>query len=538
MTKTPEDLPDDPAALKAIILAQGQENARLTVQVAAWESLVEALKTRIARLEKQKFGRSSEKIHREIDQLQLALEDLEVAMAAAGRLPKDEASSPPTSGQKTEQRRRGAPRIAASAERERVVFDPGERCPKCGGELRLIGEDVAEIVEYVKAKLKVLELARLKKSCRDCGTVVQPAAPTRPIDRGIAGAGLLAHILVSKFDDHLPLYRQAEIFARLGIDIPRSTLIDWCGAAVETVRPIAERIKRGVMTADRLHGDDTPIQVLDPSRRKRDPDLRAVKEGRIWVYVRDDRPWAGTSPPAAGYWFSPDHKEEHPHAQLKDFHGILQADAYGGFQKLYEPGLDGTPRIREAACWAHLRRDFHDVWTSTGSPLAKEALDRIGRLYDIEREITGTSAENRSAVRQARSRPEAEAFRVWCDLHLPQLPGKQDLAKAIRYALRRWSSFVLFLDDGRVAIDNNPAERALRPVSVGRKNYLFAGSDGGGENLADIMTIIETAKLNGVEPEAYLADLLGRIKDHMVNRLDELLPWNWSPLRQAEPKAA
>ncbi|MBV5265035.1 IS66 family transposase [Pinisolibacter aquiterrae] len=538
MTKTPEDLPDDPAALKAIILAQREENARLTVQVGTWEALVDALKTRIAWLEKQKFGRSSEKIHHEIDQLQLALEDLEVAMAAAGRLPKDDEPAAPPSGQTTEQRRRGAPRISPNAERERVVFDPGERCPKCGGELRLIGEDVAEIVEYVKAKLRVLELARQKKSCRVCGTIVQPAAPTRPIDRGIAGAGLLAHILVSKFDDHLPLYRQAEIFARLGIDIPRSTMIDWCGAAIETVRPVADLIKTDIMTGDRLHGDDTPIQVLDPGRRKIDPGLRAVKEGRIWVYVRDDRPWAGESPPAAAYWFSPDRKGEHPQGYLRDFRGILQADAYGGFQKLYEPGPDGAPRIREAACWAHLRRDFHDVWKATGSPLAKAALDLIGRLYDVEREITGTTAENRRDIRQSRSMPVVEDFRAWCDAHLAQIPGKGDLAKAIRYALRRWHAFTLFLDDGHVAIDNNPAERAIRPISIGRKNYLFAGSDAGGENLADIMTIIETAKLNGVEPEAYLTDLLGRIKDHKINRLDVLLPWNWSPLTQAETKAA
>ncbi|MBS1168240.1 MAG: transposase [Proteobacteria bacterium] len=537
MMETQDDLPDDVAALKAIVLAQREVNARLTAQVAVWESLVDTLKTRIERLRKQKFGRSSEKIEREIDQLQLALEDLEVSVAVSKERTETKASSA-TSREKIEQRHRGAPRISPQAPRERIVYDPGERCPKCGGELRLIGEDVAEIVEYVKAQLKVLELTRPKKSCRVCGTVVQVPAPTRAIDRSVAGPGLIAHILVSKFDDHLPLYRQGEIFARLGGDIPRSTLIDWCGGGIETVRPLAELIKTYVMQADRLHGDDTPIQVLDHGRRKLDPALRGAKEGRIWVYVRDDRPFAGTSPTAAAYWFSPDHQGEHPQRHLKDFRGILQADAFGGFRKLYEPDAQGNVRIREAACWAHWRRDFHDVWKATDSPLAKEALDQIGQLYDIEREISGTPAENRRAVRQQKSRPIAEDFRAWCDGTLPQVSGKLDLAKAIRYGLRRWPALTLFLEDGRVAIDNNPAERAIRSISIGRKNYLFAGSDAGGENLADIMTIIETAKLNGIEPEAYLADVLARINDHKINRLDELLPWNWKTLTTERLNAA
>jgi transposase len=536
-----EALPDDPATLKAIILTQRAEAERMAASVRAYEALIQALKIRIAKLKRQTFGPSSEKIEREIDQLRLALEDLEVAMvtAEAKPAPTEAPATAEVPAERAEPRRRGKPRIAATTPRERVVLDPGERCPDCGGALRLLDEDVAEILELVAAQLKVIETARLKKSCRQCERIVQPAAPTRPIARGMAGPGLLAHILVAKYDDHLPLYRQGEIFARHGADIPRSTLIDWCGQAIAVLRPLIERIRANVMGSDRLHADDTPIPVLDPSVRQTRGKAKAVKEGRIWVYVRDDRPWSGSDPPAAVYAFSPDRKGEHPQRHLADFTGILQADAYGGFAKLYEArAMDAKPRVREAACWAHLRRDFYDVWKATGSPIARDALERIGRVYDIEREIVGQPAERRREVRRNRSRPLVHAFRTWCEAQLGRLPAKGELAKALRYALKRWDAFTLFLEDGRVAIDNNPAERAIRPVAIGRKNWLFAGSDAGGETLADAMTIIETAKLSGLNPEAYLADVLARINDHIVTRLDELLPWNWTPASQQAAQAA
>ncbi len=290
------------------------------------------------------------------------------------------------------------------------------------------------------------------------------------------------------------------------------------------------------MKTDRLHADDTPIKVLDP--RRKNGSARGVKEGRIWVYVRDDRPWAGGDPPGAAYWFSPDRKGEHPRNHLANFEGILQADAYAGFKELYKPDASGKARVREAACWAHLRRDFHDVWKATGSPIAKDALDRIGALYDIEREINGRPAEERLAVRRKESLPRVEAFRTWCEGQLARLSSKGELAKAMRYALNRWTSFTLFLEDGRVAIDNNAAERAIRPIAIGRKNDLFAGSDAGGEIVADAMTLIETAKLAGLNPQDYLADVLARINDHLVTRLDELLPWNWKPLAAVQEKAA
>ncbi len=320
-----DQLPDDVAALKAMILSQRTEAVQLAASVKAYEALVQALKIRIARLRKQKFGRSSEKIEREIEQLELALEALEVKVAADDTNPQEDRADADTAPSgRSAPRRRGKPRISEDAPRERTTLDPGEICPDCGGKLRLLGEDVSEILEFVAAKLKVVETARLKKSCRACEKITQPAAPTRPIPRGMAGPGLLAHILVAKFDDHLPLYRQGEIFARLGADIPRSTLIDWCGQGTRVLRPLAELIKASVFSADRLHADDTPIRVLDPKVKTAGKD-RCVKEGRIWTYVRDDRPWCGDDPPAVAYFFAPDKRGEHPQSHLKDFCGILQA---------------------------------------------------------------------------------------------------------------------------------------------------------------------------------------------------------------------
>jgi hypothetical protein len=291
------------------------------------------------------------------------------------------------------------------------------------------------------------------------------------------------------------------------------------------------------MASDLLHADDTPIRVLD--RSKRDKGVgKGVKKGRIWAYVRDQRPWAGTAPPGAVYYFAPDWKKEHVLAHLGDASGILQADGYKGYAKLYEPDIEGNRQFQEAACWAHLRRDFHDVWTATKSGIAREALDRIGALYDIERGIRGKAAEQRLAVRQDKSKPKVDDFHAWAEKQLTRIPGKGDLAKAFRYGLSRWKSFTMFLTDGRVAIDNNAAERALRPIGVGRRNWLFAGSDSGAETLARAMTIIETAKMNGIDPQAYLADVLNRIHDHKINRLDELLPWNWAELNACNAEAA
>lgn len=541
MSEHTASLPNDPAALKAMIASLQAENGKILATLRAHDLLVQALRMRIAKLKKQKFGSSSEKIEREIEQLELALEDLKVALAEADDTSPDEDEAPDaedqtdTSPAEPKQRRR--PKVSPGTPRERRELDPGHDCPDCGGQLRIVGEDVSELLDMIAAQLKVIEIVRIKKSCRRCEKIVQEPAPSRPIPRSMAGPSLLAFILVSKFDDHLPLYRLHEIFARMGADIPDTTMVDWCGRAMQTLAPLIQRIEAAVMTSDLLHADDTPIRVLDRSRR--DKGLgKGVKKGRIWAYVRDQRPWAGAAPPGAVYQFAPDWKEEHVLSHLQKASGILQADGYKGYTKLYTPDLDGKRQFQEAACWAHLRRDFHDVWTSTQSEIAREALDRIGALYDIERKINGQPAAVRKAVRQDKSKAKVEAFRVWADKQLTRIPGKGDLAKAFRYGLSRWESFTLFLEDGRVAIDNNAAERALRPIGVGRRNWLFAGSDAGGETLARAMTIIETAKMNGLDPQAYLADILDRINDHMNPRLDELLPWNWAPKAAPQEQAA
>lgn len=537
MLSAAQDLPEDPALLKAMIADLQAQNAKLAATVRAHDLMVQALRLRIAKLKKQAFGKSSEKIEREIEQLELTLEDILVATAqsvAATRDADDDETPVPAASTRGTSRR---PRVAPDTPRERKELDPGSTCPDCGGELRLVGEDVSEIIEMITAKLKVIEVARPKKSCRCCEKMVQVPAPSRPIPGSMAGSGLLAHVLVSKFDDHLPLYRQNEMFARMGVDIPRSTLADWCGRAMRTLQPLIERIETAVLASDIIHADDTPIRVLDHARRAKGLG-KGVKQGRIWAYVCDQRPWGGPAPPGVVFRFAPNWKAEHVQDHLREAGGILQADAYKGYAKLYEPGADGEPRFREAACFAHLRRDFHDIWKANKSPIAREALDRIGQLYDIEREIAGKPADVRHAVRQEHSKPKLEAFRAWAEQQLTRIPTKGDLASAFRYGLGRWHAFCLFVDDGRVAIDNNAAERAVRPIGLGRRNWLFAGADAGAETLARAMTIIESAKMNGLDPQAYIADVLDRIHDHKINRLDELLPWHWAPLSAPQALAA
>jgi transposase len=533
-----DNLPNTTAALHALIAEQSAYMAQLEAKVRARDVLVEVLKIKIARLKRQRFGKSSETLAHEIEQLQLALEELEIDDAAvvdADHGDDDLSTDTPSTPETTPRRgRRKKLDLPEDAPREEIVLDPGEVCSQCGGRLRLVGHDVSEILDFIAAKLKITRTTRLTKSCRDCESIVQPPAPSRPIPKALAGPGLLAHILVAKFDDHLPLYRQGEIFARHGITVPRSTLIDWCGGAIRTLRPLAELLKSEVMASGRLHADDTPIPMLDPRNGK-----KATTQARIWTYVRDDRLFGGTDPPAVAYFFSADRKGDHPRHHLAGFEGILQADAYAGFRQLYEPDpITGERRIREAACWAHWRRDFHDVWKATSSPIAHEALQRIGKLYDIEREINGLSLDERLATRQAKSKPLVTAFKAWLEQQLPKLSGKSDLARAMRYGLSRWPAFTLFLDDATVAIDNNAAERAIRPLTIGRRNWLFAGSHAGGENLADILTLIESAKFSGLNPETYLADVLARINEHKINQLAQLLPWNWQPVTEIEDQAA
>ena len=505
MIADPAQLPDDVDALKRMIVSMAQDAVHA-------RTLIEKLRFELARFKRHQFGASSEKLDGRIGQLELAIEALETDEAeTAARKPeatsRDKGSKPA---------RRPLP---DHLPREEVIHPGPCACPACGGQLRRIGSDVTETLDYVPGRFKVVQHVRGSFSCRACDTVLQAPAPFHAIARGRAGPGLLAHIMVAKFDDHLPLYRQAEIFARDGVTLETSSLSGWVGATATALMPLVELLRRDVIGGSAvLHGDDTPVPILAPGTGK-------TRTGRLWTYVRDERPHGGVRPPAAVFFASPDRKGAHPLAHLAKFSGVLQADGYAGFNGLYEKG-----RIVEAACWAHVRRKFFDVHASTKSAVAHQALERIGALYDIERDIRGKPPDERQRQRHARSYPLAKALRVWAEATAPKLSGRSDLAGAFRYMLTRWAALTRVFDDGRVALDNNPAERALRGVAIGRKNYLFAGSDRGADRAAALYSLIESAKLNGLDPEAYLRDVLGRIADHPISKLTDLLPWCWKPI--------
>lgn len=499
-------LPNDVALLKRMVVTAGIE--------------IDKLKAQIARLRRMQFGRSSEKLDATIAQLELLLDDIE---ETRGESEEQSPESAPDAVEHAKPVRRPLP---DHLPREEIVHGPAIedcRCPRCGGAMRRLGEDVSEVLEYVPARFKVIRHIRPKFSCRCCETITQAPMPSLPIERGRPGPGLLAHVLVSKYADHLPLYRQAGIYAREGVDLDRSTLAGWVGKAAWLLRPLVDALAREVMSADRLFADDTPVPVLAPGTGK-------TKTGRLWVYVRDDRPHAGMTPPTVLYRYAPDRKGERPREHLKAFSGFLQADGYAGFDGLYETGRKPGP-IVEVACWAHVRRKFFDVHQANGSAIAREALDRIGALYAIEAGIRGRPPDERHRTRQARAGPLLAELKTWLEVTRPKLSGKSDLAAAIRYALGRWDALARYCDDGRLEIDNNAAERSIRPLALGRKNYLFAGSDAGGERAAAIYSLIETAKLNGLDPQAYLRDVFTCIADYPVNRVDELLPWNFAAER-------
>jgi transposase len=490
MDGTRDDLPDNVEALKALVLASRAE--------------VEHLKLIIAKLKRLQFGRHSEKLDREIEQLELRLEELQVSAA-------------PTPSDTVEKAAGHTPvrrPLPEHLPRTRVEHTPACACPECGAAMRKIGEDVAEVLDYVPARFRVIQHVRPKLACPACERIVQVEAPSRPIERGLAGAGLLAHVLVSKYADHLPLYRQTQIYAREGVELERSTLADWVASCFRLLDPLVHALARYVTAAHKLHADDTPVPVLDPGRGR-------TKTGRLWTYVRDDRAAASEEAPAVLFRYAPDRKGERPRAHLAPFTGILQADAYAGFGHLYEGG-----RIQEAACWAHARRGFYELHQAHQSPIAAEALARIGALYAIEAEIRGRPPDQRAVIRQARAGPLLDSLREWLRQSVSRASKKSELAKAIGYVLTRWTALTRYRDDGCIEIDNNTAERALRTVALGRKNFLFCGSDTGGERAAAIYSLIGSAKLNGLDPEAYLRHVIERIADYPVNRVDDLLPWN------------
>jgi transposase len=505
---SPDQLPDDPQALKQIIAAMAQDAIAAQAEIAK-------LRFQLARYRRAEFGRSSEKLAHEAEQLELAIEALEADQAELLATASPSVATVIESAVEAQKPARCP--LPEQLPREDVLHAAPCTCPTCGGALRRIGEDITETLDYVPGRFKVIRHIREKLSCRSCDNVIAAPAPDHAIARGRAGAGLLAHIVVSKYDDHLPLYRQAEIFARQGINLETSTLSGWVGATSAALAPLIDALAADVMASDTLHVDDTPVPVLAPGTGK-------TKTGRLWTYVRDERPFAGTRPPAALFFYSPDRKGEHPQAHLKEFRGTIHADGYAGFNELF-----ASDRIFEAACWAHVRRKFFDVYTANGSPIAKEALERIGRLYEVEKEINGLVPDHRRRERQKRSKPIAAALAAWADEIRRNLSRKSELAAAFRYMRARWTALMRCFDDGRLALDNNPAERALRCIAIGRKNYLFAGSDAGGRRAAAMYSLIESAKLNGVNPQHYLADVLTRIADHPARRIDELLPSNWQP---------
>jgi len=517
----PAALPHNVIALRTLLLHREDEHAAELEQhvaelIAARNGLKEQvlrnelLKLRLARLLRERFGASSEKLRREIEQLELLLGDAEEQVAEATP---PEPDAPVAAASETERRKPARKPLPATLPRDVVEHAAPCACPRCGGALRPLGEDVTEVLDYVPGSFRVTRHVRPKLSCRSCEGIAQAPVPSLPIHRGLAGPALLSHVLVAKYCDHLPLYRQAEIYARAGIDLDRSTLADWVGQTARLMRPLVEAVGTHVMSAERVHADDTTVPVLDPGRGK-------TKTGRLWCYARDDQPFGSQAPPAVLYCYSPDRKGEHPRAHLAGFRGILQADGYAGYAGLYDRG------VTEAACWAHARRKFFDVHASTQSPPALEALQRIAALYAIEATIRGQPPDARLAARTARSAPLFTVLRQWLEQTQGRISGKSDLAGAIRYTLSRWDALTLVLRDGRACIDNNAAERSMRPMVLGRKNWLFAGSDSGGRSAAAAYSLIETAKLNGFDPENYLSQVLQRIADHPVSRVHELLPWN------------
>lgn len=530
MTTVPEPLPSDLAAAQAMILAE--RAARLAAEAEAATAKetkrildleIERLKLEIARLKRHRFGASSERSSR-LEQLELALSELEETVAAADAAAALRAAERPA----PEQPRGTTPRkparrpLPAHLPRTRFVYPAPAACPCCGGAVRKLGEEITETLERLPARWFVIQHVREKVSCRCCEAINEAPAPFHPIARGRAGPNLLAEVIFGKYGLHLPLNRQSTCFAREGIALDVSTLAGWVGTVAASLQPLTDAIAAHVRAGHRIHADETPVPVLAKGK---------TREGRLWTIVRDDRPFGGphlqgTGPPAAVYFYSPDRRGVHAERFLAGFTGIMQADAFSGFGRLYKPGRADGP-IVEAACWSHARRGFFELAELQKAPIAVEAVQRIDALFAIEREINGLSPSQRLAVRNERSRPLVDALADWLrDQHV-RLSAKSATAKAIDYMLKRWPAFTRFLDDGTICLTNNAAERALRGIAVGRRNWTFAGSDEGGRRAAAMYTLIETAKLNDIDPHAWLADVLARLPGHPAKRIEELLPWNW-----------
>ena len=486
------------ASLKAMLLAERARADRLT-QI-------------IKELQRHRFGRRAETLP--IDQLELGLEDVQQVEAAQAA--EAEAASPAAKTARSAKRRTNRGALPAHLPRFEVLVDiESKACPCCAGDLHRIGEDVSERLDIIPAQIRVLVTRRPKYACRACEEgVVQVPAPSRLIEGGLPTEATIAHVIVGKYADHLPLYRQAQVYARQGIELDRSTLADWTGRAAWLLQPVHARLLERLKASGKLFADETTAPVLDPGRGR-------TKTGQLWAYARDDRPWGGPEPPGVAYIYAPDRKAERPIAHLQGFRGVLQVDGYAGYRALAERG-----DVQLAFCWSHVRRRFYELAVAGPAPIASEALERIGEIYKVEADIRGRPAEARRRERQERSRPVIEAMEPWLRAKLETVSQKGKLSEAIRYALSRWEGLARFLDDGRVELDSNTVERAIRPIALNRKNALFAGSDGGGQHWGVLASLVETCKLNAVEPQAYIADVLTRLVNHHPNgRIDDLLPW-------------
>ena len=494
-------LPDDPNELKAMLLAERARSERY-LQI-------------IKEMQRHRFGRRAETLPE--DQMLLALEDAE--QVEAGAAAEEEARSAEARAQAARRRRRNRGALPAHLPRIETTVDIEDKtCPCCKGLLHKIGEDVSERLDIVPAQFRVLVTHRPKYACRACeGAVVQASAPSRLIEGGLPTEATVAHVLVSKYADHLPLYRQAQIYGRQGINLDRSTLADWVGRAAWHLRPLHERLLSHIRSSTKIFADETTAPVLDPGRGR-------TKTGQLWAYARDDRPSGGADPPLAVYVYAPNRKADQPIAHLADFAGIVQVDGYAGYRPLARKNS-----VQLAFCWSHVRRRFYELAAAGPAPIASEALERIAALYAIEKDIRGSSPDVRRAAREDKSRPILVALEPWLREKLALISQKSKLAEAIRYALSRWNGLTLFVEDGRVEIDSNVVERAIRPIALNRKNALFAGSDGGAENWAIVASLIETCKLNGVDPQAWMAETLTKIvSGHLNSEIDDLLPWAYA----------
>jgi transposase len=549
MAAAREDLPENVDGLKAALLIERARAARVEAELAVIkakasddDALIAHQRLQIEKLTRQLYGQRSERTVRLLDQMELGFEELE-SSASEDEIAAERAVATTTNVVAFTRKRPARQPFPEHLPRERVVEPGPAACLCCGGvRLRKLGEDVTETLEVIPRQWKVIQHVREKFTCRDCETISQAPAPFHVIARGWAGPSLLAMILFEKYGQHQPLNRQAERYAKEGVPLSLSTLADQVGACCAVLAPLLRRVETHVFAAERLHGDDTTVPVLAKGK---------TDIARCWVYVRDDQPFGGQAPPAAMFYYSRDRAGEHAQAHLAGYAGIFQADAFGGYNKLYEAGRKPGP-IVEAACWVHARRPFFvlaDLAANARrraqgktpgviSPLALEAVRRIDALFEIERSINGQSAERRRAVRQELSAPLVADLECWLREQRAKLSRGNDLAKAMDYLLKRWPAFTRFLDDGRICLSNNAAERALRGIALGRKSWLFAGSDRGGQRAAVLYSLIVTAKMNDVDPQAWLADVLARIADHPAHSIDELLPWNWQPRSAPRSRAA